>query len=114
MKKLINKGYKLGVATLKSQTIAENVLKIHKIYSYFDCVVGMDADESLTKKDTIRIGMNSTGSKNAVLVGDSQYDYDGAAAAGIDFIGVLYGFGLKDDDHDYPTIKKPLDLLAIV
>ena len=38
----------------------------------------------------------------------------GAVAAGIDFIGVLYGFGLKEMSPEYKTIKRPLDLLLHV
>lgn len=33
--------------------------------------------------------------KNAVLVGDSVYDKNGAEIAGVDFLGVTYGFGIK-------------------
>ena len=33
--------------------------------------------------------------KNAVLVGDSVYDKNGAEIARVDFLGVIYGFGIK-------------------
>ena len=35
--------------------------------------------------------------KQAVMVGDSEHDANGAKEAGIDFIGVLYGFGFKKE-----------------
>ena len=34
---------------------------------------------------------------DCTLVGDSEYDAGGAKEAGIDFIGVSYGFGIKKD-----------------
>jgi hypothetical protein len=34
-------------------------------------------------------------SKNAVLVGDSVYDKNGAEIARVDFLGVIYDFGIK-------------------
>lgn len=114
LKTLKINGYKLGVATLKSQPIAESVLGIHGLSPFFDCIVGMDLNESLTKKDTVRLAMKRTKSTAPVLVGDSQYDYEGAVAAGIDFVGALYGFGIKEKTTDYPTIRQPLDLLLVV
>lgn len=33
----------------------------------------------------------------AVMIGDTSYDASGAAAAGVDFIGVLYGYGLRGE-----------------
>lgn len=100
---LRNSGVKTGVATLKSQNIAEHVLRIADIFEMFDVVVGMNEDESLSKADTIRICQEITGIKDhTVLVGDSSYDMEGARAATIDFIGVTYGFGFEDDDKiDY-------------
>ena len=46
--------------------------------------------------------------ENAVLIGDSIYDADGAAAAGIDFIAVTYGFGFRSDE------KIPAEHIAVV
>ena len=44
---------------------------------------------------------NSTEIKKSecVLIGDSKYDAIGAEQAGIDFIGVTYGFGFKSSDN---------------
>ena len=55
----------------------------------------MDENESISKKDTICFAIEKTNSIKPVLVGDSSYDYDEAKCAGVDFIGALYGFGLK-------------------
>lgn len=107
---LKNKGFMLGVATLKSQSIAERILMIHGLFQLFDCIVGMDTDESLTKQDIIKIAMKRMNSRRTLLIGDSQYDYDGAVKAGVDFIGVLYGFGFKDKSEEYPTIERPQEL----
>ena len=65
----------------------------------------MDEKESLTKCMTIKLAMDYVNvSQKAVMIGDSQYDYDGATEAGIDFIGVTYGFGF-DTSHNYPFKK---------
>ena len=46
--------FKLAVATLKRQKIAEVILNIFTLDKYFDVIVGMDDEETFTKEDTIR------------------------------------------------------------
>lgn len=106
---LKSQGYKLGVTTLKSQGIAESILKHYELSSYFDVIIGMDARETLTKCRAIQLAISETASRgNVVLIGDSQYDYVGAQEAGVDFIGVLYGFGFHlDCQYPFVTIVTP-------
>lgn len=91
-------GFKLAVATLKSQDLAVKILEYHNLAKYFDAIVGIDQSESLSKADTIKISLERTGIVNAadsILIGDTIYDADGSLEAGCKFIGVLYGFGFK-------------------
>ena len=95
---------KLGICTLKRQDIAEKVLTYFNLIDYFDVIVGIDTQESLTKADTINIALASLNHRrksDVVLIGDSLYDAEGAEDAGVDFIGVLYGFGF-DENLEYP------------
>lgn len=109
LNKLKSNGVKLGVCTLKRQDIAEKVLQNFELYNYFDVIVGIDQQESLTKKGTIDIALKKLdfcNRKDVVLVGDSRYDADGAEQAGVDFLGVLYGFGLDEDDsYKFKTVN---------
>lgn len=109
---LKDQGYKLAVATLKGQKIAEKVLDIHKISAFFDAIVGMDEAESFTKCKTIFEAMRLTSTTGKVLmVGDSEYDYVGACEAKVDFLGAVYGFGIAAEETRFPLIEKPLELL---
>ncbi len=102
--KLKNEGIKLGVCTLKRQDIAEKVLEHFGMLKSFDTVVGIDSGESLSKADTINIALqklNHQKKTDVVLIGDSLYDAEGAQKADIDFIGVLYGFGLNQNKKYY-------------
>lgn len=94
-------GYKIGVATLKRQDITETTLEAAEIIDYFDSIHGIDAAESLTKADIIRLVLRdfSLSPERAVMIGDSCYDAEGAAAVGMDFIAVDYGFGFKNIDE---------------
>lgn len=109
---LKQQGYKLAVATLKGQKIAEKVLQIHGLHDFFDSIVGMDEAESFTKCKTIQVAMAETKTTGKVLmVGDSEYDYIGACEANVDFVGAVYGFGIDATDTRFPLIDKTQDLL---
>ncbi len=102
----------LAVATLKKQKIAEKVLENFDIGKYFDAIVGMNDEETFTKKMTIEKAIEMTGATKALMVGDSEYDYQGAEEANVDFVGVLYGFGFrKDESYSFRTIDSPKGLL---
>ena len=109
---LKQQGYKLAVATLKGQKIAEKVLQIHRLYDFFDSIVGMDEAESFTKCKTIQVAMEQTNTTgNVLMVGDSEYDYLGAMEAGVDFVGASYGFGIDLADTRFPLIHETQELL---
>lgn len=98
---LKKKDYYLSVATLKSQAIAEKILQHFGIFHLFDSVVGIDVDEELTKAKIIEIALDKivAAEKIAVMVGDSESDAIGAYEANVDFIGVTYGFGFKNQHN---------------
>lgn len=115
LKTLKEQGFKLAVATLKGQKIAEKVLQIHGLSDFFDSIVGMDEAESFTKCKTIQVAMEKTNtSGNALMVGDSEYDYIGACEAGVDFVGAAYGFGINEGETRFPLVREPLQLLDFV
>lgn len=115
LEELKRRNIKIAVATLKKQNIAETVLVNYSLDKYFDAIIGMDDEETLTKKMTITRAMYAVGASSAVMVGDSEYDYQGAMEANVDFIGVLYGFGFKEgESYPFKTISSPIDLLGII
>ena len=38
------------------------------------------------------------------MIGDRKYDMEGALESGIDAIGVLYGYGSKEELSSYPNV----------
>ena len=59
---------------------------------------GSDAAHKLTKADVIRLCMESAGetASRCVMIGDSISDGTSAQQLDVDFIGVEYGFGIKN------------------
>ena len=108
-------GCKMAVATLKKQSLADQILSNFSLDEYFDVIVGMDESEKYTKKKTIELTIEAVNVLHCVMIGDSEYDYQGALAAGVDFVGVFYGFGLnKEIEYPFMTVDSPKELLGLV
>ena len=92
---------KLIVATSKPEKFSTQILKHFDLYDYFDFVAGATMDGSRSKKaDVIGYALEKTKIKNlpeTIMVGDREYDIIGAQIQKIESIGVLYGFGTKEE-----------------
>lgn len=94
-------GRRIILATSKPEGFTDVILKHFKISHYFDFVAGATMDGSRNNKaDIIAYAIRAgqiTDLKSAVMVGDREYDIIGAKAAGLDSIGVLYGYGSREE-----------------
>ena len=56
-------------------------------------------DKESDKPGLIARCLRETGvpKERAVMIGDTRFDAEGAAAAGVSYIGVLYGYGTKEE-----------------
>ena len=99
LKALKDKGFKIAVATYKSHDNAMTILDKFGIKQYCDFAMGSDLEGRLTKTDIVNecIKQLNAEKNNTVLIGDSSADSKGASEAGIDFIGLTYGFGFKSE-----------------
>ena len=93
-------GADLTIVTSKPEYMADKVVKHSGLDEHFVRIVGPDMEmTSPDKADLIRRAILVTGADpaHAVMVGDRRYDIDGAVRAGVDSIGVLYGYGTEDE-----------------
>lgn len=99
-------GIKISVATNKSHENAIAILEHFNIAPFCVFMKGSDKGGKLSKADIIEICVRGMGAekKDTVYIGDSYYDSEGAERAGIDFIGVTYGFGFKNT-KDFDNVK---------
>lgn len=95
------KGYKIYLATSKPTVFAERILVHFNIDHFFDFVGGSALDDSRpTKAHVIRHVIEEAGvldMNNALMIGDRKYDILGAEAFQMDSLGVLYGFGAREE-----------------
>lgn len=101
LEKLKEKGKKLIVATSKPEKFTDQILEHFDLKKYFDFVAGATMDNSRTKKaDIIQYALEYAqirDSDKVIMIGDRKYDINGAAVNHIDSIGVLYGYGTKEE-----------------
>ena len=94
-------GKKIILATSKPEKFAIEILKHFKLYDYFDFIAGATMDETRNEKaDVISYALESLNIcdlQNAVMVGDRKHDILGAKQIGIKSVGVLFGFGSKEE-----------------
>lgn len=95
------KGYQLMMATSKPDVFAKLILEHFHLDGYFSFVGGSGLDGSRhTKAEVIAYVLHENGIRNlheVVMIGDRKHDIIGAKAVGIDSIGVLYGYGDKEE-----------------
>ncbi len=121
LRQLKEKGKRLMVATSKPEPFARQIIRHFGLDSYFEYVAGMELDGGRgTKAEVIAYAMRScriTDRKKTVMVGDREHDVLGARKEGLDCIGVLYGFGSREELEKAGAdwiIEKPEELCELV
>lgn len=98
---LKEEGACLILATSKPEKYAEQIAAHFGLNKYLDRICGATMDESRNKKgDVIAYALETVGATDksgAVMVGDRLHDIEGAKANGLSSIGVLYGYGSKEE-----------------
>ncbi len=94
-------GKTLLLATSEPEVYANRILKHFNIRQYFACVVGSDIQGVRAEKAAVIAEAlkrcNITDLPGVLMVGDREYDILAAKQAGIHTLGVLYGFGGKEE-----------------
>lgn len=109
---LKNQGYRICVATNKSHDNAVDILNHFGIAYYCEHMLGSDLGGKLEKSDIIMSSLKKIdiSACDAVYIGDSVYDLIASEKVGIDFIGVIYGFGFRKNSdlkgHEYIAVCK--------
>lgn len=96
------RGKTLLVATSKPEVFAVKILKHFRLDGYFDAICGAplapSEQEGGRKVDVIRKALASGAVRgSAVMVGDRRHDVEGAHEAGLPAVGVLYGYGDRQE-----------------
>lgn len=107
-------GFCLYLATSKPRVYALRILRHFGIDEYFSYVGGSELDGTRVKKEEVIahvLDVCGITPKEALMVGDRLHDIEGAAACGVESVGVLYGYGSREElkkagaDYMMETVK---------
>ena len=98
LKALKAAGVRCVLATSKPDHYAVQILEHFGLAEYFDFVAGATMDEKRTNKaDVIAYALAHSAAEKALMVGDREHDIHGAKAHGLASVGVLYGYGSREE-----------------
>jgi phosphoglycolate phosphatase len=113
-----SEGYKIALATSKPEVFAVKILKRFDIFDYFDYIGAATLDHKRDKKSEVleylikEIGLSENQRQELLLVGDTVYDFEGAKFSGVDFLGVLYGYGKEADFPEGTSLVADVQQIA--
>jgi phosphoglycolate phosphatase len=93
-------GRRMFVATSKPHVFADRIIDHFELRPHFERVFGSELDGTrVHKSDLLAYALRETSvdPARAVMIGDRSHDIVGAKNNGIKGIGVLYGYGSKDE-----------------
>ncbi|OTO71698.1 MULTISPECIES: HAD-IA family hydrolase [unclassified Enterococcus] len=94
----LSEDYSLAIATSKPEFFAEQVIENTGLTKYFTGIFGADlAGDRSKKADVITYALEQLEGDTAVMVGDRKFDILGAKDNQLKSIGVLYGFGDRQE-----------------
>ena len=114
-------GFRLGVATAKPEPLSRRILEHFGLMDKFAFLAGNTMTETYKTKESIimnalrNMGVSDPG--EAIMFGDRKYDVIGAKACGLLSVGVLYGYGTRDEledagaDHICDTVQATCEAL---
>lgn len=99
LQRLRDHGCRLVLATSKPEVFAEQVLEHFSLRQYFTAVAGSTIDEGRTDKaEVIAYALDKLeAAGRPLMVGDRRHDVVGAQANNIPCLGVLYGYGSRQE-----------------
>ncbi len=105
MEALHDAGYIQVISSSKMEERCGDIMRKFNLTEFLDEIVGASEDGRIDSKIEV---LNETfrrlvrdypdfAVEDAVLIGDTKYDAAGAREAGIDCVGISYGFGSRED-----------------
>lgn len=116
---LMLQGHRLYIATSKPESTSLEILEHFDLARYFAKICGATMDGTRSSKSQVISYLLETGvsRQNCVMVGDTVFDVQGAAAHDIPTIGVSWGYGSVTEIKKAGAAaiaETPDDLLALI
>lgn len=93
-------GYKISMATSKPTHYARIIAEHFDIARYFDAIHGSSLDGTRITKSSVvaeAVAEEHLDPTRTLMIGDRRHDVEGAGEHGIRTVGVLYGYGSREE-----------------
>ena len=120
LQKLKEDGLMLAVATSKPELFSKQILEHFALTRYFVFIGGAAMDETRTTKvEVLSYALRElqVDPAKAVMIGDRENDMEAASLLGTESIGVLYGYGSKEELANAGAkvfAETPMDICRII
>lgn len=114
LQRVLDTGRRAAVTTSKPEPFAKTILEHFGLAKYFTAVVGSALDEKTraSKAEVVAQALEILKPEQALLVGDRCHDVEGAHANGIPCLGVLYGYGSREELSEAEYITESVETLS--
>jgi phosphoglycolate phosphatase len=113
-------GFTIALCTSKPRIFAERIIEHFQLARYFDGIHGPELDGQFDRKTDLLSHLVShykVAPVNAVMIGDRDKDVEAALHAGTHSLGVLWGFGTRDELQNsgaHRIIARPDELVHTI
>ncbi|NPU11895.1 HAD hydrolase-like protein [Bradyrhizobium sp. 83002] len=113
-------GLQLYLATSKREVFARRILEHLGLASLFAAIHGSVPSGALDHKPELLahiLSMRNISARDGVMIGDRRHDIAGAHAVGLRSLGVLWGYGSRDELEAAGAdrlVESPLDLARMI
>jgi phosphoglycolate phosphatase len=93
-------GYQLLIVTSKPTVFARGIIEHIGLARLFKAVYGSELDGTRGRKQELiahALQQEAIGANHAVMIGDREHDIRGAIANGVRPVGVLWGYGSREE-----------------
>lgn len=117
---LKSRGIRLAVATSKAEVYATRIVEHFGLQDCFESVFGAElTGERGDKTELIAWALERTGAdaSRTTMIGDRSHDMIGARNNGIGAVGVLYGYGSREElisSGARAVVASPADLVGVL
>ena len=114
-------GLQLAMATSKPEKFAKIIAEHFQLDGYFDVIGGSLMDGGRTNKaeviEYVLEACSVTDRDTVLMIGDRDYDIIGAKAAEVHSMGVLFGYGTKEELEEADAefiVSTPIEAIEVI
>lgn len=106
----------MAIATYKKEDHAKKIISHFKLDNYFKIIKGSDKGNNLTKVDIIKncLIYSNISNSEILMIGDTESDYKATLKLDIDFLGVTYGFGFKENKYNILLLNNAKEIIEFL